>query len=308
MPDQKSVPRVRAAELFRSCVFTRAELRERGWSSERLTAMVRDGRLLRLRRDRYAFPGLPAEIGEAVRVGGRLSCLTLLRSLGVFVHRCAGTHIHIRPGTSRLRPRSRDTVLHWTESFDAEAPLHVVSLIDAVGQAIRCQEPRAALATLDSLVHHRLLGMDELLVVFSTLPRCFRSLLKLIDSSAESGPETYMRLILRTIGATFETQVQIVGVGRVDFVVDGWLIVECDSREYHAGWDAQVADRRRDLAAARQGYVTVRPLAADIMDRPASVREALRDVIDALSPRRPLRVHNSSESRGSSLKRLTLAT
>lgn len=179
--------------------------------------------------------------------------------------------------------------MHWNDAFDAGTPLHAVSLIDAVGESIRCQEPRASLATLDSLLHHRLLGMNDLVELFSTLPSRFRALLGLVDASAESGPETFMRLILRTLGVPFESQVHIRGVGRVDFVVDGWLIIECDSREFHAGWDAQATDRRRDITAARSGYVTVRPLAADIMDRADSVREALRDVIDALGPRRSRR-------------------
>ena len=35
-----------------------------------------------------------------------------------------------------------------------------------------------------------------------------------------------MRLMLRGLGCQIEVQVVIPGVGRVDFVVDGWLIVE----------------------------------------------------------------------------------
>jgi hypothetical protein len=42
-----------------------------------------------------------------------------------------------------------------------------------------------------------------------------------------------MRLLLRALGHRAEVQVRIAGVGRVDLVVDGWLIVECDSRAYH---------------------------------------------------------------------------
>ena len=72
---------------------------------------------------------------------------------------------------------------------------------------------------------------------------------------------------------------QIDGVGRVDFVVDGWLIVECDSEAHHAGWAAQRRDRRRDLAAAALGYTTVRPLAEDILFHRDQVAESLRAVL-----------------------------
>lgn len=94
-----------------------------------------------------------------------------------------------------------------------------------------------------------------------------------------------MRLLLRTMGVAYETQVYLEGVGYVDFVVDGWLIIECDSKEFHEGWEKQMQDRERDIAAARLGFVTVRLLAKDIFGDQASVRQALEQVIAALGPR-----------------------
>ncbi|MGO4489267.1 hypothetical protein [Microbacterium sp. 2RAF4] len=94
-----------------------------------------------------------------------------------------------------------------------------------------------------------------------------------------------MRLILRALGVAFETQVFIEGVGRVDFLVEGWLIIECDSREFHEGWAKQVDDRRRDMAAVVQGFVTIRPLAADILRADSTVRQTVAAVIHALGPR-----------------------
>lgn len=284
---RENAARARAREIFRPCVWNLSDLRSQGWTPRRITMAVRDGRLLRLRRDRYAAPSIDTRIAEAVRVGGRLTCLSLLKALGVFVHRCAMLHVHVAPGTSRLRPRAQPTLLHWNEPLESDAPIHTASLIDAVCQAVRCQPPRATVATLDSLLHHQLVDAEQLSRVFASLPARFRALAPLLDGSAESGPETYMRLILRALGVAFVSQVVIPGVGRVDFVVDGWLVIECDSREFHAGWEAQVADRKRDIAAARLGYVTVRPIAADIMERPGDVREALIQIIDALRPSRP---------------------
>ena len=95
-----------------------------------------------------------------------------------------------------------------------------------------------------------------------------------------------MRLLLRSIGVDFETQVWIPGVGRVDFVVDGWLIIECDSREFHEGWDKQREDRYRDLAAAAQGYVTIRPLASDVLRNTSWVRELVVDTLRVFAQRR----------------------
>lgn len=88
-----------------------------------------------------------------------------------------------------------------------------------------------------------------------------------------------MRLLLRGLGCTVDLQVSIPGVGRVDFVVDGWLIIECDSEAHHAGWAAHKRDRRRDLAAAALGYTTIRPIAEDILYRREEILAQLRRVL-----------------------------
>lgn len=286
MANQKESVRARAARLYAPAVFTRADLLSTGIRGRDITRAVRQGRLRRLRRDRYALSSVDDEVAEAVRIGGRVSCVTLLRLIGVFVHVASGLHVHVIPGTSRIRaPLAKDTVLHWRAWSGHAGPRHAVPLIDALSHAVRCQSPRAAIATLDSAMNQGLVTETDLTAVFAALPAKYRSLLALVDASAGSGPETFMRLILRGLGVSFETQVLIPGVGYVDFVVNGWLIIECDSREFHEGWQKQVEDRRRDIAAARQGYVTIRPLAADIMGDAATVRRAVFDVIDAVGTR-----------------------
>lgn len=273
------------AEIWAATMIPREQLTRNGMSTHAITDAVRQGRLLRVRRGVYALPDTKPEIISAVRVGGRLTCLTLLSMIGVFVLSHPALHVHVPAHLSRSRRRRPGgAVLHWAASCTDDAPLHVVSLHDAVLQSIRCQSPRAAIATLDSLLHHRLLTMQQLAAIIAELPVRFATLLDLADASSESGPETFMRLILRSLGLRFETQVEIPGVGRVDFVVEGWLIIECDSKAHHEGWDKQVTDRRRDLEAARRGYVTIRPIAADLLGDSASVRTAVREVIATLGP------------------------
>lgn len=272
--------------MYTPCVFSRSELRAQGLSGRSITRAVEAGVLLRLRRDRYAHPDVAPDVAEAVRIGGRLSCLSLLVAIGIFVHRSSGLHVQLAPDASRVRsPGSARTRLHWSAPSPLGAPLHAAAFDDVVRHAVRCQTPRAALATLDSLLHHGLLTRGQLAVIFDDLPRRYARLLTLVDATAESGPETFMRLILRAIGVEYEMQVRIEGVGRVDFVIDGWLIIECDSREFHEGWHAQIEDRRRDLAAAARGFVTIRPLATDLMERPDVVRATVMDVLAALGSR-----------------------
>jgi len=170
----------------------------------------------------------------------------------------------------------------------------MVSIRDAAAQAVLCQEARAAVATLDSLLHLKLLSEDDLDAMFRALPARTQVLRRLVDGRAESGGETLLRLILRTLPVDVRTQVTIARVGRVDFLVDGWLIIECDGREFHQGWDKQQEDRRRDVEAAAQGYVTVRFVAADVFGDSSSVRTQIARVLDALTPRfRRARVRNS---------------
>lgn len=275
-------PRQLHQVVFQTLVRTRAEMIELGWTPRRLTRAVRAGVLVRPRRDRYALADLDDSIIAAVRAGGALTCLSLLQLLRVFVLKTTSIHVRVAPNSSRHGERRKDgCALHWRVDEGDEPLLHVTSLSDAIRHSVRCQDARPALATLDSLVHHGLVTIDELTAIFATLPTRFRILLDLVDGTAASGPETYVRLMLRTLGLRYETQVWIEGVGYVDFVVEGWLIIECDSKEFHEGWAKQKQDRRRDLAAARLGFVTIRPLAADILTDGSTVQEDIRVVVAA---------------------------
>lgn len=265
----------------------RADLCAIGMTSRQITRAVRTGDLLRVRRDRYMLAA-HGDLDRAVRVGGRLACVSLLAPLGVFVADASVLHIHLDHSMSRLRApegsgplRSRDGIrLHWWR-LAGPAILGSVGIADALAQAVRCQTPRFSVATVDSILHLSLLGHDEVRDVFDHLPRRYRPILRMVDASAESGPESLMRLILRQLGLRYRTQVHIPGVGRVDFVVEGWLIIECDSKGYHEGWAKQKVDRERDLAAAALGYTSLRPLAEHLLYRREVVVEAVRGLVAA---------------------------
>ena len=143
----------------------------------------------------------------------------------------------------------------------------VTDLIEALVQAVRCQEPRSAIATLDSAWHLGLVDEEEIGEVFSRLPRRYRRLRGLLDKRSESGPETLVRLLLRALGC------------HVDVQPSSWL--------------QQKRDRRRDLAAARLGYTTVRLLAEDVMWSRELVQSALKEIIAHGRSGRSRSVHNS---------------
>ncbi|GAA2568014.1 type IV toxin-antitoxin system AbiEi family antitoxin domain-containing protein [Microbacterium binotii] len=260
-----------------------AELRLRGYTRATIRHALDRGDLIRVRRGRYVWGGVHESHLVAARWGGRLDCVSLLGAFGVFVLSTDEVHLQFDRTDSRLPQRHRGIRAHWRESACARADLQA-DLVEALAQACRCQPPRVAVASLDSALHLGLIDGDDLDRVFDRLPQRYRPLRKLIDARAEAGSETLVRLMLRSMGYRPSLQIRLRGVGRVDLLVDGWLIVECDSRAFHGDVAQQIRDRRRDLAAAELGYVTLRILAEDVFHRPHAVRAALGAVL-ARKPR-----------------------
>ena len=258
----------------------RRELIACGWTDRALRTAVTDGRILRPRPGAYLPLDTPSDLVEACALGGRLACVSELARHKVFVLDKSALHVHLHETRAKAPRSARSVRLHWGRLHRTPHPCSTaVEPFDAVVCAIRCQPPRAAVATLDSALRLGVLDHDDLDALFRVLPRRYRVLRRLVDPRAESGPETLVRLILRSLGVRFEVQVEIAGVGRVDFVVDGWLIVECDSEEFHSKWEEQRKDRRRDQAAAALGYATYRAIAEDIMWHPDRVRAALAGLL-----------------------------
>ncbi|WP_417562133.1 endonuclease domain-containing protein [Microbacterium sp.] len=292
--DDEKTPRQRAAQVLPVTFLSRDALLARGARARDITRLVAEGRLIRLRNGRYVGADAPDAVVRAGSLGARLDCVSLLGELGVFIHTQERLHVQVERGSTRLPKPGVDVVRHWRGSSCEHGRL-CADIVDALAQAVRCQPLRAAIATLDSAWHHGLVDEEQINDVFAVLPRRYGVLRDLLDPRAESGPETIMRLMLRGLGCTVDVQVKIHGVGRVDFVVDGWLIVECDSRKYHEGWNNQKRDRRRDLVAAALGYTTVRPIAEDILYNRERVLAMLTQIL-ATPPARPV-VQKSSTSR-----------
>jgi very-short-patch-repair endonuclease len=261
------------------------------WRS--LKAAVDNGNLIRARRGQYALPRTDRHIIEAVRLGGRLGCISAAAHEGIFVFDNSLTHIHVEPTSSRLRaPHDRfqrlsdenkdGVVLHWSRLQNGEdVNDYRIGLRDALIQILRCQEPRFALASLDSALHQGLVLFEDIPGIFSSLPHDLQWLRTRIDARADTGQETVLRFILIDAGFAFEFQPTIPGAGRVDTLVEGCVVVEADSRQYHDGWEAHSRDRTRDCELAMQGYMSYRALYRDIMFRPDRVVRAVTGLLAA---------------------------
>lgn len=262
------------------------ELRGAGVTRAQIRDAVREGWLRHARRDVYLSAGVPESVFRAQRVGGRLDCVSALELMGVYVHKRFHLHVQVDPRHARLRsPVSRakrlgsdgaSAVVHWR---DVRGDAHTVDPVSAIVQSFGCQEPRHVVASIDSALHLGIIDQDDIDEIFARVPRRFRRLRRLVDGRAESGPETLARLLVRQFGRSVEVQKTIAGVGRVDLVVDGWIVIECDSRAHHSGWTRQEQDRFRDLALAARGYVSIRPTANMILTTPRVLTDAVRALL-----------------------------
>ncbi|WP_298743427.1 DUF559 domain-containing protein [uncultured Microbacterium sp.] len=270
-------------------VWTRAELRAEGINRREINQALVDRVLIRVRKGHYVRGDAPDALIRAGRVGGRLGCVSLLAECGVFVFDHSVTHVHMERGDSRMRApvgkrhlaarsQRRRVVLHWRALVEPPGS-GAVDVVDAVAHAVRCQEPRYAIATLDSALNTGCLSAEGLERVFDVLPSRYRVLRGFVDARAQAGTETLVRLMLLRMGCAVDLQVGFAGVGAVDLVVDGWLVVECDSKQFHSSWEQQLKDYRRDRALAALGYSVLRLTAEDILYRPEIVLAALRGLV-----------------------------
>jgi very-short-patch-repair endonuclease len=282
-------------EVFESAgrvVLSRDDLFAFGATRRSLTAATRTGFLIRARRDHYLLPSASTDIVHAIRVGGRLGCVSALAEAGVFAFDTRETHIHMEESMSRARSaqatrtplseRKEGIELHWRPMFRNEySSAHSVNLEDALAQSVWCQHPWHALASLDNALFLGLIDGSSLDRIFANLPGRFQYLREQLDGQAESGQETVLRMIIQGAGLRVRTQVRIAGVGRVDMLVEDCLVVEADSRLAHDGWPKHVADRRRDLLLAARGYMSLRPVYAHTMHEPDLVRDAVLSLVAA---------------------------
>jgi len=274
-------------ETQQRLILSSTELISFGATSHSLTAAVRGRHLLRARRDHYALPGTDQQILAAVRVGGRIGCVSALNAAGIFAHDTSDTHVHMNGSMSRSRsprnrlisltPHNRDGCnLHWWPVFDeGHGCEYAVGTPDALAQSLRCQKPWYGLASLDNALFLGKIETGDLLQIFESIPSRLHYLMPLVDGRAEAGQETVLRMIVRAAGLNYELQVWIPGVGRVDMLVEGCLVVEADSRLAHDGWEKHVEDRHRDLVLASQGYMSLRPAYQHTIYEPDLVRASI---------------------------------
>lgn len=228
----------------------------RGASSDDLRRAVAADAVVRLREGIYALPGAHPSVVLAAHHGGESACASALRSLGVWVlEEQPRTHVWVGP-RGRVHPHPACTCI--THRDGGTSAFGVVRITQALVQVARCLGAEAFFAAFESAWRQGLLTRTMRADVRASLPARLRWLTDIARPAADSGLESIVRLRFHRLGIPMVSQVPIGGVGRVDFVINGVLVLEIDGEGNHGAPRQRHRDLMRDAAAAAAGYETLR--------------------------------------------------
>jgi very-short-patch-repair endonuclease len=268
------------ADIRRRQVAATYELLADGWTSRQLSRAVARGDVIRVRQGWYAAPELAEEIQRAVRVGGRLTCLSAARMLGLATTRTQTPHVAVVRHASRLRSPDNarirlvdGAVVHWTDVRGTDRVSR--SALDSLLDMAYCRPVEQTIAAVDSALRRGLFSRAQWIRACSGMPRRLRRLLGRVDGRAESITESFTRIRLIGLGFDPRPQVPIAGVGRVDLMIGTALVIEIDGLAYHSDPRAFESDRRRDARLSVRGYRVLRFSYKQVMERWSEVKAAI---------------------------------
>ncbi len=229
------------------------QLLEAGFSKREVAELVDHG-ATQPRRGIFLAPGCDKELAAAVQLNARLTCASAAAHYGLWLRKppdrlhLACNHGH---GAGFIRHRS--------VRFSGHPLLPVAGVEDVVLHSLGCLPPPASTALATSAI--RLYGLPvELLkqqLCGDRSAPVLRALLEL-DLRTESIVEVDAQHLFRTNGIGFEPQVFLPGIGRVDFLLNGFLIVEIDGFAFHSQRADMLRDRDRNNTSTVKGFAVLR--------------------------------------------------
>jgi very-short-patch-repair endonuclease len=246
-----------------------AQLARRGISRGDISRALRSGAILRLRQGVYALAATDPAVLTAARHGGEVACGAALKLRGVWIlddEPAASTgadagsssaHVWVGPsGREHAHAGCRCRSHH--EIDDRRVGFGLVGVVLALLQYATCESEERFFAALESALRLGLLADSGLARLRARLPEAKRWLIDFASDQADSGLESLLRLRLHLCGISLRSQVLIPGLGTVDFLLEGRIILEADGRANHDSPGKRHKDLMRDAIAAAQGYETLR--------------------------------------------------
>lgn len=281
-------------------VFSAAEATRVNVGDAELRTLVRTGEIVRVRRGAYVLGSLWSE--AAYEEGLRLRTMAVLRTRGddVATHQAAlALHelplhgvrldvVDVQSTVGRVRLsaglRSQPGALRQMKVAGARC----VSMEHAIVQVLLRSGLAAALVPLDAALKKKKCTLDKVRAALAELMPVGRKalgedMLRLADPKCDSPGETRTRVLLHDLGHAWRSQVVLCDehgefIAKVDFLVEGRVVVEFDGLKKYAGFEGQAAlaaEKRREDRMRALGYTVVRLVWADL-EHPERVAAKLR--------------------------------
>lgn len=250
-----------------------AHLRKAGFTRNQIDNAVSTGLVLKPRHGVYRLPGASADFAHAYEVNAALTCISAAPHYGLWMlkepdraHLAAG-HRRLPAGVSAHR---------FSGNISTLLP-PVLPLKDVLVHALQCLPELEALVMVECAYNRGETDPDFLrrLLPGARNGRA-RAVLRLAERGSDSLLETVARVLFRRHGFDVRTQVYLEGIGYVDFLLNGCLIVEIDGVGFHLNKPQFKKDIRRNNIGAAGGYRVLRYLYEDVVHHPEQMLEQIR--------------------------------
>lgn len=251
-----------------------ATLLQAGFSERTIRNSLAAGEIARLRHGVVGLRGAAPDLVGAVLANGLLSCASAAPHHRLWrLHEPERLHLLCRHGSAA------GVVIHRGSVVPQEFPRPVAGLTDTLLHALRCLPAVDAAVMVESAV---LQGRTTLDYLRQRLPAnrngAARKVLDLVDGTADSAIEVVARLLFRSEGIYTQTQVELPGIGIVDFLLEGFLIIEIDGSSHLEPRQVK-KDRGRNNASTLTGYAVLRYGYQDVVYKQQKVLDEVWQVL-----------------------------
>lgn len=259
-------------------------LRQLGVTEHALKAGLTCGRVKTAGNGGYALLNADPAIAAAVALCGVVSHASAAQLHGLELYvppRIVEVTVHrgCRQRAAGVRAYAADL-----SPMDVEINQPLTTVHRTVRDCARVMPLLHGLVLLDGVVRDERLTLADLHDMSNSATGrgsgALRRAVAYVDAMAGSRLETIMRLLLELLpGITWETQVWIPGIGPVDFLVNGWLVLEPDGFAFHSNRADYRRDRRRGNGLAEGRFVLLRFTYEDLMFRRSAVLSQIARVL-----------------------------
>lgn len=264
-----------------------AHLKRAGFTRSQVGRAVDSGLLVRHRHGIYRLPEANPDFVRAYQLNAAITCVSAASYYSLWALRAPD-----RPHLAACHRRLPAGIPPHRFGGDISTLLPpVLPLKDVLVHALQCLPELEALVMVECAYNR---GETDPDFLRRLLPGArngpARAVLDLMERGSDSLLETVARVLFRRHGFSVRTQVYVEGVGYVDFLVNGCLILEIDGVGFHLNKPQFKKDIRRNNVSAASGYRVLRYLYEDVVHRPEEMLAQIRLAL-ATPPRIPRQQH-----------------